>query len=89
MIGATRAFSPDRLPLQGYWTHQRPPERIVRFARLIPVYPKEIEGKELRRRAGVSDGEFYALISSVSSYFLLCEDEGRYSLLRRGRAYVG
>lgn len=89
MIGATRAFVPDGPSLQGYWTHQRPPKRVVRFARLIPVYPKEIKGKDLRRKAGVTDGEFYALISSVSSYFLLCEDEGRYSLLRRGRAYVG
>ena len=66
----------------------RPSERVVWFSRFIPVYPDEITVTELVRKSGIREGELPGLITGVESHYLLCQDENRFSLLRRGIAHV-
>ena len=88
IIGATRDFSIEPQPSLGKKGRPQPSARAQHFASLIPVYPEEISQKDLKAKAKVPDGVFYALLSAVGNSYLLCEDGGRYSLLRRGRSYV-
>ena len=87
-IGGTRAYGDRPCPDRRYRTHQAPSKSTVRFARLIPVYPKEITRTELRAKTGLPDGQLASLISAVGNHYLLCQDGDRFSLLRRGRANV-
>ena len=64
-------------------------ESLRRFVRFIPLYPESISGGDLRKKARLSEGELRSLITSATVNYALCEDEGRYSLLRRGRINVG
>lgn len=88
MIGATREYG-IRLRSQCLSSMRpKPSARAQYFASLIPVYPEEISQKDLKAKAKLPDGVFYALLSSVSNNYLLCEDNGCYSLLRRGLSDV-
>ena len=88
VIGATRDFSIELQPSIVKKERPQPSARAQYLASLIPVYPDEISQKDLKAKAKVPDGVFYALLSVVGNSYLLCEDGGRYSLLRRGLSYV-
>ena len=65
-----------------------PTERASRVAAMIPVYPEEITMEELSRLSGLASHDIVAVLYSISNHYLLCEDNGRYSLLRRGCFHV-
>lgn len=84
-IGATRNFglTPGHCVVNS--KVHNPSDMTVYLASLIPVYPEEISQKDLRAKMkSVPNGVFYALLAAVGNNYLLCEDDGHYSLLRRG-----
>ena len=89
MLGGTMDYG-ERIEREHGRRRQRPviSDKVRRFVSFIPVYPEEIEKAALRHKAGVSEGEFSALIEATSTGYLLCEDGGRVCLLRRGVSYV-
>lgn len=85
MLGATRDYAIRPGAMAPEKRVRRASADVRHLASFIPVYPKEIGQAELARKAGVTERRLRCLIPAVSNSYLLCEDDGRYSLLRRGR----